>query len=44
MAEKAALTSRFPQTKMFEFEALRTEIEVLSRESMSLGTGKIDGK
>ncbi len=33
MAEKAALTSRFLQTKMLEFEALRMEIEVLSREA-----------
>lgn len=42
MAEKAALTSRFLQTKMLEFEALRTEIEVLSRETTSSGTGKSD--
>lgn len=33
IAQKAALTRSFLQTKMTEFEALRAEIEVLSREA-----------
>jgi hypothetical protein len=32
MAEKAAITHRFLQRKMAEYEALHAEIEVLKRE------------
>jgi EPS-associated MarR family transcriptional regulator len=37
IAEKAALTSRFLQRKMQEYEALRAEIEALQTEAQSAG-------
>lgn len=37
LSEKALLTSRFLQTKMLEYEALKAEIEVLSREAGKVG-------
>ena len=40
LTEKALLTSRFLQTKMLEYEALKSEIEVLSREAGK--PGRID--
>jgi len=37
--EKAALTSRFLKRKMAEYEALKSEIEILRNDLSSVGDG-----